>query len=267
MAKHQARQAKQFRPRPAAARGVKDVCQTPGPLRPPRRATAPGGGHAAAEKGTGGLDRVVERAKGGGGGRASAAAEALRRGSRSAERRPGSPVPGEQRGSSPKRSRSTDPSSTRAPRASPTPTPLHSSPQLRRGSSPQKQRAGGAGGGADGARGGASRSHPGKSYEGEWAKVRGEARRTGSLRRSSAAASPAPTPGVQRRDSSVDAEDFARSHSGRSRSYEGEWAKVRGEARRTGSRRRSSAAASPVPTPAGQRRDSSVDAEDEDFAC
>ena len=312
MAKHQARQAKQLRPRPAAARGAKDAYQPPGPLRPPRRATAPSGGHAggagggdrrnpakpvargsahaAAEKGTGGLDRVVERAKAGGGGRGSGAAEALRRGSRSAERRPRSPVPGEQRSSSPKRSRSTDGSTTRATRSSPTPTPA----QLRssRGSSPQRQRAGGAGGGADAARGGASRdqtptqlrrgsspqkqraggadqrasrSHPGKSYEREWAQVRGEARRTGKLRRSSAAASPVPTPAGQRRDSSVDSEDLARSHSGRSRSYEREWAQVRGEARRTGSRRRSSAAASPLPDV--ERRPSSVDAEDVELAC
>ena len=245
-AKHEARQAKraeQLGARPAAPHGVKEACKAASGAA--RRATMPGGGydggydggygkscrssgagggagggdkgkpvargsvHAAAEKGKGGLDRVAERAKGGGGGKGS---EALRQGSRSAERRAKSPVPGEQR--SPERALSME-----SPLREGSPLRLRressTSPQkLRRESSPQKDRAGGAsGGGADGGRVGASRSHPGKSYEREWGQVRGAAKAIGSppRRPRSAAANPArgPSPAGQRRHTSADAVDFA----------------------------------------------------------
>ena len=155
---------------------------------------------AAAENGKG-LDRVAERAKGGVGGKGS---EPLRQGSRSAERRAKSPVPGEQ--GSPERAMSTESPSRKAYDGSPL--------KVRRESSPLKDRAGGAGGGADGSRGGASRSHPGKLFEREWTKVRGAAKATAPPRRhSSAVASPArvPSPAGQRRHTSVDTvdDDFA----------------------------------------------------------
>ena len=231
-AKHEARQAKraeQLGARPAACKtpsgaarrdggydgGYGKSCKSGGagggtgggagggdkgkPIKPVARGSV----HAAADKGKA-LDRVAERAKAGGGGKGSVP---LRQGSRSAERRAKSPVPGEQ--VSPERAMSTDSPARKACEGSPL--------KVRRESSPIKDRAGGASGGADGGRGGASRSHPGKSYEREWSKVRGAAKAT--------------SPPVKRHSS----------------------APVANVARE--------------PSPAGQRRHSSVDAVDEEFAC
>ena len=230
-AKHEARQAKraeQLGARPAACKtpsgaarrdggydgGYGKSCKSGGagggtgggagggdkgkPIKPVARGSV----HAAADKGKA-LDRVAERAKAGGGGKGSVP---LRQGSRSAERRAKSPVPGEQ--VSPERAMSTDSPARKACEGSPL--------KVRRESSPVKDRAGGAGGGADGGRGGASRSHPGKSYEREWSKVRGAAKATSPpVKRHSSApvanAAREPSPAGQRRHSSVDAvdEEFA----------------------------------------------------------